>query len=106
MFVCVCVCVCLWIFSFDSSFSYFSALHLTKTYAFTTHYARGNSAIKRSIVTPLLESLTISKFGRMRWASLVTRMTEIRSAQILSVLQPERKTPFGKWNVIYEMDLK
>ena len=52
---------------------------------FTTHHARENSVMKSSIVTPLLDSLTISKFGRMRWASLVTRMTEIRSAHKLSV---------------------
>jgi hypothetical protein len=92
------VCVC-GLFSFDFSFSYFSAPHSTKNYAFTSHYARENSAIKRSIVMPLLDSLTISKFGRMRWASLVTRMTEIRSAHKLPVLQPEGKRPFGKWNV-------
>ena len=94
------------LFSLDSSFSYFSAPHLAKTYAFTSHYARENSTIKRSIVTLLPDSLTISKFGRMRWASLVTRMTEIRSAHRSSVLQPEGKIPFGKWNVTYEMDLK
>jgi hypothetical protein len=73
-------------FSFDSSFSYFSAPHSTKNYAFTTHYAREKSVMKSTIVTPLMDNLTIDKLGRMRWASLVTRMTEIRSAHKLSVL--------------------